>query len=116
MEDIDDPDILNKRPEAYINNLLSGKLGDFDNRLILVCMKEGSTVGILIALPKDDVTFHIYTLGVYKAFRRQGIGRQMVLRAKNILHGQGIDYLTLDVHRHNKKAISLYKSLGFIKD
>lgn len=117
MEDINDPDTRGKSPERYIENLTKNKLGDFDKRIILLCLEKAEIVGILIALPNINIQedgYNIFTLGVYKAFRSKGIGSLLVSNLKEILENNGISKVTLDVHDENKRAISLYKRLGFV--
>jgi len=116
MEDIDDPDMKGRSPERYIENLMTNRLGDFSKRIILTCFKEESVVGILIALPNKDIqleSYNIYTLGVNKDFRGNGIGTELILKVKDILRNQGVEWVSLDVHEENKKAIRLYKRMGF---
>lgn len=116
MEAIDDPDIKGKSPKGYIENLMTNKLGDFSKRIILTYKENETVIGILIALPLKDPhmnTYNIYTVGVNKPYRNKGIGTQLILSLKEILRGQGVDFVSLDVNETNQNAIRLYKRMGF---
>ncbi|MTI68089.1 MAG: hypothetical protein FH753_16020 [Firmicutes bacterium] len=50
MEGILDPDISGKDSEGFLNNLQSGKLGDFLGRYIITAQEDNKVVGLLIGL------------------------------------------------------------------
>jgi len=113
MEDVEDPDMRGKSPEGYITNLLSNRLGDFSRRVVLVNKHRNQINGVLIALPNKEFGYNIFTVGVYKSFRGQGIGSKFISKTKMILSQMGESTVTLDVHSDNSEAIKLYKKLGF---
>lgn len=120
MEEVKDPDTNGKSPIKYIENLLSNKLGDFSNRLILVYEKDNQIVGVLISLPNNqlgDDVYYITTLGVYKDYRNQSIGKKLMRECAVRLQqrSESIKRLILDVHSHNTGAIRFYESIGFTR-
>lgn len=52
-------------------------------------------------------------LVVDKAYRRQGLGRQLCVECENIVRSWGQDGLMLFVDERNEKAIALYEKLGY---
>lgn len=56
---------------------------------------------------------HITNIAVSTAFRRQGIGTRLVKQLIKENIKQGIRHFTLEVRQSNKKAIALYKKMGF---
>ncbi|TDH68465.1 hypothetical protein CCR75_004167 [Bremia lactucae] len=65
-------------------------------------------------------TVQLRTLAVSAQFRRQGIGRQLVLKVveqgKKITTAEGkVQGVRLNVHVGNNEAIAFYKALGFVK-
>ncbi len=51
-------------------------------------------------------------IAVANAFRRQGIGRALMLAAFAELQARGLDQVRLKVHPDNQGAIALYRALG----
>lgn len=68
---------------------------------------------------QDDETqggeFYIDTLAVLPAFRRQGIGRQLLQHCISEARTLGLTYASLAVHPDNLRAQTLYQSLGFVR-
>ncbi len=115
MAEIDDPDTRDKSPDKYIDNLFNNKLGNFEKRVILISNYNHERTGIIIALPETEAlkSYHIFTIGVNKEFRCQGIGEELLKALAEKLRKKGIEKLVLDVHKQNVKAIKFYKRLGF---
>lgn len=55
----------------------------------------------------------IHTLVVHPKFLNQGIGRQLMMFAKEVAFSSGIKALRLDVSKDNIPAIRLYNALGY---
>ncbi len=55
----------------------------------------------------------IHTLGVGTAYRRRGIGRQMILRALELSAAAGYKAVRLDLIDHNLPAAPVYTKAGF---
>lgn len=64
-----------------------------------------------IWLMVDDA--HVTTFGVHPDWRRQGIGRQMLLNLAELSTTIGARRLTLEVRVSNLGAQALYRSFGF---
>jgi [ribosomal protein S18]-alanine N-acetyltransferase len=84
------------------------------NRLAhyLVARAGDRVVGFAgVWLMVDDA--HITTFGVHPDWRRQGIGRQLLLRLAELSIGIGAGRMTLEVRASNQGAQALYRSFGF---
>ena len=113
MEGIIDPDVRGKSPTGYLNNLKSGKLGDYSKRYIICARDNEKVIGLLLALPKGVGTLHIYTLGVIPSYRHKGVGTALIGYCLKDHVKKDISFITLDVHSDNKPALNLYYKLGF---
>lgn len=79
--------------------------------LTLVALRQDRVAGFVnLAFAAD--TADINTVAVDGAFRRQGIGTQLLLAAEAWLEGQVSAYF-LEVRQSNAPAIALYQSLGY---
>jgi ribosomal-protein-alanine N-acetyltransferase len=56
---------------------------------------------------------HVTTFGVHPDWRRQGIGRQLLLSLVELSRTIGARRMTLEVRASNDSAQSLYRSYGF---
>ena len=56
---------------------------------------------------------HITTFGVHPAWRRQGVGRRLMLRLFDLAADLGALRMTLEVRVSNTAAQELYRSFGF---
>lgn len=52
-------------------------------------------------------------VAVHPEYRRQGIARKMVVASDELAKKAGADAIYLQVERHNKAALSLYRSMGY---
>lgn len=64
-----------------------------------------------IWLMVDDA--HVTTFGVHPDWRRQGIGRQLLLNVSELSVAIGARRMTLEVRPSNEAAQALYHSFGF---
>lgn len=78
----------------------------------LVATENGEVVGYIGSQSVLDGA-DMMNLAVSDAYRRQGIGRNLVMALADHLRSNGICFLTLEVRVSNAKAIALYKSLEF---
>jgi ribosomal-protein-alanine N-acetyltransferase len=60
----------------------------------------------------DDA--HITTFSVHPDWRRQGIGRQILLNAVELSRAMGAARMTLEVRASNEAAQALYLGFGFV--
>ena len=56
---------------------------------------------------------HITNVAVHPDYRRQGIGRRLMLAAEELVLARGGDRVTLEVRKSNEWAQHLYRKLGF---
>jgi ribosomal-protein-alanine N-acetyltransferase len=56
---------------------------------------------------------HITTFGVHPEWRRQGIGRQLLLNLVDLANALHARRMTLEVRVSNEPAQALYRSFGF---
>ncbi len=95
------------RIENYVNKEVPKQLKDYYNIVV-----NNKKIGCVLTVPAEDgiLLDEIY---IEEEYRNYGIGSSII---KNILSKNNIVYLW--AYKDNKKAISLYKRLGFkiIKD
>jgi len=88
---------------------------------IFVAELDGESVGYVGAgidakynLEKNVQAGDIFTIGVLKKYRRQGIGARLILHALEAFKAKGMTKATLGVDDYNPtKAIELYEKAGF---
>ncbi|MFZ2641163.1 MAG: GNAT family N-acetyltransferase [Verrucomicrobiia bacterium] len=84
-----------------------------------VALKDGRVVGWCDICRMDRPTYrHAGVLGisVLKEFRGQGLGRRLILAVLERARKVGIERVELTVYVSNKRAIRLYKSVGFVRE
>jgi mycothiol synthase len=92
---------------------------DFHSDLLLFAEKEGQVVGYVWSwadrkiAAAGDARAYIGDLGVRKAYRDQGLGRALLLRALHDVKRRGAVAAELDVDGPNASAKRLYESVGF---
>jgi GNAT superfamily N-acetyltransferase len=95
------------------------KLIDVEDALILAAVKDGLTVGLLLATHVDRPP--IYTTGrmaviactaVHPDYYRQGIFRAMLAVLEDRAREAGIEAIRLSVH-HDNPAVQAYEQTGF---
>ncbi|WP_105617875.1 GNAT family N-acetyltransferase [Vallitalea okinawensis] len=115
--DSDDPVMMNNSPDKFISRILSGHLGDKKSIRIYEALDIDQSVGVLVGLNdhEDNRLFHIYSLVVFKEYRRNGIGRDLLGCCLNDLIETTYREVTIDVYDKNWGAVNLYKQLGFFE-
>ena len=78
-----------------------------DNFLLYIDDYSKKILGYIIFRPDG----HIISIAVDKAFRRKGIGNELVHLVNKLTNGKG----KVEVRRSNKNAQSLYTKNGFIR-
>jgi GNAT superfamily N-acetyltransferase len=73
---------------------------------------DGGPVGVGIGVAERGWC-GLFSVAVLPAFRRQGIGREIVRSLAAWARGVGAEWLYLQVVAGNKGAVSLYEQLGF---
>ncbi|EQB85881.1 ribosomal protein S18 acetylase RimI-like enzyme [Clostridium punense] len=78
---------------------------------------KGEIVGNIVIVIKEDEVEGKYgwvdDLFVSKEWRKYGIGRNLILKALNELIALGIKESRLEVWSDNKRALSVYESIGY---
>jgi len=69
----------------------------------LVMFRRGSTVA------------RLYSISVDPAARGQGLGARLLADAERGARARGCDRLRLEVRVHNRRAIALYESRGYVR-
>lgn len=59
---------------------------------------------------------HIATIATHPDFRKQGIGRKLLLYALKSARDEGVIRSFLEVRESNEVAIKMYKNFGFVED
>lgn len=73
---------------------------------------EKAVVGMLVLWKILDEA-HIATVAVHPQFRKQGIGRQLMIASLQAAAAEGVTSALLEVRAGNTTAIRLYEQLGF---
>jgi mycothiol synthase len=91
-----------------------------DVGIITFAVRDGRTVGVcfsdesvLYNKEHGSKTGWIWIIGVTKSERGKGIGRALLADSITWLAGRGIDTVYLGLDAENRKALTLYTSLGF---
>lgn len=111
----DIPQVLKAEQECYSNGWTED---DF-----LRCLRQCNCIGMVSAVGDEVAGYMLYeldrseirllNLAVVPAFRRQGVGRQMVAKLVAKLSGNQRTRLTLDVRESNLDAQFFFRALGF---
>ena len=86
---------------------------------VFVAEAQGGLVGRLsVARDVHPASRHVADLGlmVASSHRRQGIGRALLERTVEWARGNSVSKLELHVFAHNRPAIALYESVGFVQE
>lgn len=112
MEGILDPDIAGKKPDRFLENLQSGKLGDYSQRYIITALDNNKVIGLLIGLLEEE-RLHIYSMGVLPQYRGMGVGSALLTKCINDMLEKDVHEIKLDVHSNNIPAYNFYKKFDF---
>jgi ribosomal protein S18 acetylase RimI-like enzyme len=84
----------------------------FDQVIFLVAEKEGKVIGTVLAT-HDGRKGWINRLAVEPAYRRQGLGKQLVKRAEEELEKKGLPMFAALIEENNLASINLFGELGY---
>ena len=84
---------------------------DIGGKMLVACMPEGRVVGTSW-MTYDGRRLHLHHVGVLPAYQRKGIGQLLSEESLRFAREKSTQ-IKLEVHRTNKKAIALYRKLGF---
>lgn len=94
------------------------------SKAFLVAEKDGKVVGyIMCRLEHGKSHFgfriikrgHVVSIAVLPEYRKQGIGKNLMLNAEKALKDYGAKEIILEVRVSNTPAINLYEKLGYEK-
>ena len=89
---------------------------ELNNRLSLwLVALDGDTVAGYVGSQSVLDQADMMNIAVHPDYRRQGIGRDLVLALSDALKEKGIRGLMLEVRASNAPAIALYEQLGFVQ-
>jgi hypothetical protein len=84
--------------------------------LSVVAFVDGEAAGLVLSgvrtIDGKKVAWNGGT-GVAAAYRRQGVGRELMRAALQLYREAGVDIATLEAVSENEKAIALYQQLGY---
>jgi ribosomal-protein-alanine N-acetyltransferase len=103
--------ILQESPEASLWPE-NGILESASHGMAWVAEQDGGVAGFLIGRVVAD-EFEILNMAVARAYRRRGIGGQLVRQALESSRMAGAKQAHLEVRASNEGAISLYMRYGF---
>ena len=87
---------------------------ELDNALSLwLVAMDGDTVAGYVGSQSVLDGADMMNIAVHPDYRRQSIGRTLVLALCDALQAKGIRFLMLEVRQSNAPAIALYEQLGF---
>ena len=98
-------------PHNEPSAVLAAKLS-MDDGLLFVAELDGDIVGAIMA-GYDGHRGWLYTLAVLPAYRRRGIGRELVNTAVEALEELGCIKVNLQIRAGNEAVTAFYRSLGF---
>jgi ribosomal protein S18 acetylase RimI-like enzyme len=112
--------ILRLLPEWFgIEAAIVHYIEEIDRLPTFLAWNQQQVVGFLSIKQHTDSAAEIYVMAVHPQFHRQGIGKQLIANAEQILRQQGIEYLqvkTLGLSRPDPnyaKTRVFYESVGF---
>jgi len=80
-----------------------------------VAEAEGQVVAILVIWMIVDEA-HIATIATHPEFRRQGLGRDLLVHALQEAVQEGAQRAFLEVRAGNEAALAMYRRMGFAED
>nr|WP_295685673.1 GNAT family N-acetyltransferase [uncultured Lachnoclostridium sp.] len=75
--------------------------------------EEGYNTIAWLSDAKESEVFVIHTLAVHPAYKRNGIGKHLLLFAENYARQCNMKSIRLDVYENNIPAIKLYENCGY---
>jgi ribosomal protein S18 acetylase RimI-like enzyme len=105
-------------PNTYYSAEQLINLSKEDDKTLLIHLNNGNLAGyVFIQARPASRDSYLDFVGVSQGYRRQGIGRALVLQAVEwAVVRPYVDKITLTVNNENEGAINLYHSLGFVTE
>ena len=99
-------DIASKIKMEWVSNYFSGKRGD---KCFVIRSKENIIKGFLITI-KDINEVRIDLMAVNKAYRNQGVGKELIKSMFSFYENKNF---IVETQLINKPSLSLYETMGF---
>jgi GNAT superfamily N-acetyltransferase len=84
-----------------------------ENGIAFVAERDGKIIGHAVLVPTEDEKDVDVTIFVHQDFQNRGIGQQLMEFAIDFARKKGYRGMMLVTERTNKRAIHIYKKLGF---
>jgi ribosomal protein S18 acetylase RimI-like enzyme len=109
-------DVKNYLGLKYLEHFLR-----YDNNYLLVATIDEEPVGFVLAyrlmrVDREQDMMLFYEVVVNEKFRHQGVGRELILRLKQICHENRIMKMWVSTNKSNTAAVALYRSTGAIEE
>ncbi|MCX8207349.1 MAG: GNAT family N-acetyltransferase [Methanothrix sp.] len=89
---------------------------EFHPQTMLVAEVAGGVVGVVIGFKHTPFEGRVFWLAVRPAYQGRGIGRSLLSAILRLFSRLGAVSATLEVRIGNRRAQSLYASMGFVVD
>lgn len=106
IEKANSPEFIDKISKAVDNK----------NNILLVSLDDEKIVGMAWGNIKEDGSSWLSFMGVVQTYRRNGIGRGLLVRFIEECREKGSPLISLDTDPRLIPAIRLYESMGFVKE
>lgn len=93
--------------EAILNRL------HIEHKLLIISSPDILYGYIYMEIKENHAEASIEYVALNPVYREKGVGKRLILHAREVLFSQGVDKITLCVSENNEKAHSLYKQCGF---
>ncbi len=84
-----------------------------ENGIAFVAEKDGRIIGHAVLVPTEDEKDVDITIFIHQDFQNRGIGQQLMKTAIDYSKKKGYRGMMLVTERTNKRAIHVYRKLGF---
>jgi len=103
-----------KRADAFSLALFKKYLKELGESFFVVSDKPNSIVGYAI-LGEEEGKDYLLSIAIHPKKRNQGFATSLLKFLEFKCYEKGLTKLTLEVRVNNKKAIAMYKNLGFVE-
>lgn len=111
--DIDEISILeNSYPYEVYSKVELNSMFNFDYYTFLVAIDDDKIIGYICSTIVYD-NCDLLKIIVNKDYRKQGIGKLLLLKLIEVCKEKDVENITLEVRDDNKTAISFYENNGF---
>lgn len=90
------------------------------NRGLFIAEDDGKIVGMILAQYYDPLPIskykrkgYISNLFIMQDYRGKGLGVKLIETAEGWLKRNKTEHITLEIHKDNKAALSLYRKVGY---